>query len=63
MEEIKGWRPSKIESMLSEDADFLFEEEQVAQAIDTDLEQVQPFHNAIMEIKAEIDEIINNQES
>lgn len=59
MEEIKGWTPSLIELMLSQPVNA---EEQVAQAIDTDLEQVQPFHDAIMEIKAEIESINNKRD-
>ena len=53
MEEIKGWRPSFIELMLS----LPLNAEEPAPLIDSDFQEILPFHDAIMEIKAEIESI------
>ncbi len=57
MEEIKGWKQSEIEKMLSEGTIILNEEEVVA--IENDLKQVEPFQDAIKEIQTDIYDIIN----
>lgn len=59
MEEIKGWKQSEIEMMLSlsEGTTILNEEEVVA--IENDLKQVEPFQDAIKEIQTDIYDIIN----
>lgn len=57
MEEIKGWKQSEIEKMLSEGTTILNEEEVVA--IENDLKQVEPFQDAIKEIQTDIYDIIN----
>ena len=57
MEEIKGWKQSEIEKMLSEGTTIINEEEVVA--IENDLKQVEPFQDAIKEIQTDIYDIIN----
>jgi len=56
MEEIKGWKQSEIEMMLSEGTTILNEE---VVAIENDLKQVEPFQDAIKEIQTDIYDIIN----
>lgn len=53
MEEIKGWRPSFIELVLSQPVNA----EEPAPPIDSDFQEILPFHDSIMEIKAEIESI------